>query len=520
MLEDNVRDFAGNWYGSGTISGSGDAEQICLEAGEYMISEIVETGDQIIQLLQNNYAAGDDVNMYYRTGATPEACFSAIWTTYSTPFTSLGYVQVKLESTVGNLELGVSANGRYLVNGANEPFLLVGDSPQGMMVSLTVANMDVYLSNRSGYGVNAIQVMLVGDSTYTGGNDTTFATVDGVKPFSTNGDLSTVNNAYFARVETMLDMAASYGMVVMLNIDVYSANERALYKNNGVTKCGDYGEYLGNRFKNYPNIIWCYGCDYQPTTDTDLDDCLYAIRDGIASQDTNHIHTMWSYIGWSSRLVPAWDSRVNIDFLYTYSAPYGEVYTDYLLNPAKPIFLGESNYEDASGSTPLRMRRQAYMSMLFGAYGHFYCTGAYIWRFDTGWASYLDSYPGLQDVITHLKALLTGKAWYSLVPDYAHAVLTAGYGTYQVGANVDSNDYAVCGYVASSLALIYMPTNRTMTVDMSKFSGTVTCRWFDPTSGQYETDAASPHANTGTHDFSHAGTNDASDPDWILVLEA
>jgi len=58
-----------------------------------------------------------------------------------------------------------------------------------------------------------------------------------------------------------------------------------------------------------------------------------------------------------------------------------------------------------------------------------------------------------------------------------------------------------------------------MTVDMSKFSGTVTCRWFDPTDGSYAADAASPHANSSSHDFSRSGANAGGDHDWVLVLE-
>lgn len=427
----------------------------------------------------------------------------------------------KLQPAPTNLLLSASQNGHYLVNAAGIPFLLVGASPQGMIVCLTLANMDMYLSNRYRYGVNAIQVMLIGDSSYNGGNDTTFETVDGIKPFSTNGDISTTNDIYFARVGAMLDIARYYGMVVMLNIDAYSANEQALWKNNGSTKCTTFGEYLGNYFKNYQNIIWCYGCDYVVTTDATLDTCLYAIRDGIASQDSNHLHTMWSNDGMVSR-ASNWENRVGYDFAYIYDTPYDLVHDEYLLSTAKPVFLGEAYYEDVSyGSTPLRMRRQAYMAMFAGACGHFYDTGPYSWYFETGWASYLDSYPGMTHVITRLKALLINRAWYDLVPDVtAHLVLTTGYGTYASPGNIDTNDFAPCTMTADGkLALIYMPTNRTMTVDMSKFSGTVTCRWFDPTDGSYTADAASPHTNSGSHDFSRSATNAAGDPDWVLVLE-
>jgi len=95
--EANVLDFAGNWSGTGTISGTGDAEAIELNVGEYMISEIVETGDMICELLQNAYdPSGDDVIMEYRTGSTVFECFDAAWTIYTDKFISEGYVQIKL----------------------------------------------------------------------------------------------------------------------------------------------------------------------------------------------------------------------------------------------------------------------------------------------------------------------------------------------------------------------------------------------------------------------------------------
>jgi len=95
--EANILDFAGNWSGTGAITGAGDAEAIELDVGEYMISEIVDTGDMECVLLQNSYdASGDDVIMEYRTGATASECFDAAWTIYTVPFVSEGYVQIKL----------------------------------------------------------------------------------------------------------------------------------------------------------------------------------------------------------------------------------------------------------------------------------------------------------------------------------------------------------------------------------------------------------------------------------------
>ncbi len=99
VLEDNARTFADHWTGTGEITGSGDAEKICLGSGEYMISEVFNTGVANIVLQQNVYIAGDDVTIKYRHGDTPTACEGASWNDYVGQFTSLGFVQIRLEAT-------------------------------------------------------------------------------------------------------------------------------------------------------------------------------------------------------------------------------------------------------------------------------------------------------------------------------------------------------------------------------------------------------------------------------------
>ena len=101
VLEANVRDFTGNWTGTGAIAGAGDAEALELETTEYMIGEVVNTGVRTVQLLQNEYdPSGDDVDMDYRHGATEAACLAAGWNNYVGTFSSLGYVQVRTTSTL------------------------------------------------------------------------------------------------------------------------------------------------------------------------------------------------------------------------------------------------------------------------------------------------------------------------------------------------------------------------------------------------------------------------------------
>lgn len=96
-VTETIRAFAGNWTGTGSIGGSGDGEYVDLEAGETMESEIADTGTQQVTLLQNEYdTSGHDVVLYYRHAATEAGISSASWNLYSAPFTSLGFVQVRL----------------------------------------------------------------------------------------------------------------------------------------------------------------------------------------------------------------------------------------------------------------------------------------------------------------------------------------------------------------------------------------------------------------------------------------
>ena len=98
VIEDTVRDFENNWTGTGTIENAGvsDTERLALDAEEYMISEIADTGAVNIVIGYNTYTEGDIIDLDYRHGATPTACEEAAWNNYTGQFTSLGYVQIRV----------------------------------------------------------------------------------------------------------------------------------------------------------------------------------------------------------------------------------------------------------------------------------------------------------------------------------------------------------------------------------------------------------------------------------------
>ena len=111
--------------------------------------------------------------------------------------------------------LKVSANGRYLVDRDDVPFLMIGDSPQALTVNLSEAEADAFFADRQAAGFNLVWVNLL-CATYTGGR-ADGSTYDGIVPFTTPNDLATPNDAFFTRVDHMLNPAAAHGLVVLLD---------------------------------------------------------------------------------------------------------------------------------------------------------------------------------------------------------------------------------------------------------------------------------------------------------------
>ncbi len=87
-------------------------------------------------------------------------------------------------------------------------------------------------------------------------------TYDGIAPFTTPGDLSTPNPAYFDRAADMIAIAAKHHQVVLLD-PAETGSWLSVLEANGVDKARAYGKFLGNRFKDMPNIIWMSGNDFQ-----------------------------------------------------------------------------------------------------------------------------------------------------------------------------------------------------------------------------------------------------------------
>ena len=415
--------------------------------------------------------------------------------------------------------LKLSANNRYLVDQNNVPFLMIGDAPQAMVGNLSVKQAKFFINDRAQYGINALWVNLLCDS-YTACNSdgTTF---DGIAPFNTPDDLSTPNSVYFNRAAQMIDAAAAKGMVVLLD-PIETGGWLGVLDDNGLTKAKKYGEFLGKRFKDTPNIIWLSGNDFQSWRDKSQNDLVRAVMRGIAATDPNHIQTIeLDYLVSASFEDKALKPLLGLDAVYTYHPTYAEELIEYKRTEFAPTFLVEANYEfehngGTDGGTTQNLRRQEWWTALSGTTGQLYGS-AYSWRLQGDWADNLDTV-GIQQ-LSYVKQLLGPLPWWDLVPDRAHEVLTKGYGKFSTDDPIPDDTYATAAATPDGkLAMAYLPTVRKVTVDMTKLSGQSTAVWFDPTNRSES--LIGNFANTGTHDFVPPGANNAGDDDWVLLLEA
>ena len=353
-------------------------------------------------------------------------------------------------------------------------------------------------------------------------------TADGIPPFTTPGDISTPNEAYFARVDDRVQLAAQYGLNLILD-PAETIGTLQLLRNNGVTKNRAYGQYLGNRYRNFDNIIWMSGNDFQTWNDPDDRAVVQAVALGILDTDPRHIQTVeLNYTTSDSLDDPSWAPIISLNAAYSYDPTYFQVLKAYNRSNFIPVFMVEANYEFGHNSgdlgTPDVLRKQEYWTMLSGGnvgqiYGNHHMSGSA--SFPSDWQSWLDTPGGTQ--MGYVRTFFQSRRWYDLVPDQTHVVVTAvsgGFGCTGSGTIAANGCTTAARTSDGTLALAYVPRSATLTVNMAQLSGQVTARWFDPTNNTYRAITGSPFPNTGSKDFAHPGNNGDGFADWVLALEA
>jgi len=404
--------------------------------------------------------------------------------------------------------LHVEAGKRYLVDAAGKPFFLNGDSPWDLIAQLKREDVDVYLEDRRLKGVNALLIELMEHQFSS--NPPNNAYGDG--PFTTPGDFSTPNEAYFAYVDEVIAKAAAKGMLVLLTPAYVGFNGGSEgwwqeMTSNGTAKLFAYGQYLGNRYKRFDNILWVDGGDYN-VPDKSL---VQAVANGIRSADSKP-HTYHAARGTAAmQLWGTAEPWLTVNDIYTdENTVVASAYAEYARTTA-PFFLIEARYEGDHNATEQTVRMQAYQTVLSGGSGHVIGTST-LWPFHAGWQNALNA--GSARSLLPISTLFAARTWWLLQPDQNNTTLLAD-------GSAGANRALAARASDGSFAIAYTPTLRNLTVDLSKIAGpNVKVQWFDPSNGAASTATGSPFPAFGIRTLQPPATNASGFTDWVLVLEA
>lgn len=420
--------------------------------------------------------------------------------------------------------LQVSSTNRYLEHKDGAPFLWIGDTAWELFYRLRLSDPDghdieEYFLDRKHKGFTVIQAVLVDEIDYKTGKG---CAENGSTPF-VNRDPRKRVEAYWKWVDTVVESAREHGLYMCL-LPCWGnwVNDQAIFN---IDNAYDYGQFLGARYGNIPNIIWMLGGD-RPVNENQKA-IWNSMARGIKSEiDNNQLMTFHPAGARSSSM--DFHDEPWLDFNNYQSGHQRDGETSWRLaiddwneTPVKPTLNSEPGYEgiverfwvncDNPRFTDYDVRKDAYRSLLSGGFGHTYGHSS-IWQMlrpgDTPVAC-ADPDVNWYDAIhwigsshmTHAGNLLKSRPvdrW----RDESLVIEGVGSGRERMGAS-RGDDFA----------FIYFPLSMTRTIQMNKISGSrVNCYWYNTRTG--ESTLIGTYKNSGTRAFS---TPD--NLDWVLVID-
>ena len=177
--------------------------------------------------------------------------------------------------------LKVSKENRYLMNADGTPFFWLGDTGWLLPEKLNRDEAAYYLEHCRQAGFNVVQVQ----------------TINGVPAMNFYGQYSMIDGFNFKNI----DRKGVYGYWDHMDYIIQKAEQNGIYIAmvciwGGLVRSGKmnveeakaYGKFLGERYKDAPNIIWVIGGDTYADRNTEI---WEALANSILAVDKNHIMT-------------------------------------------------------------------------------------------------------------------------------------------------------------------------------------------------------------------------------------
>jgi len=415
--------------------------------------------------------------------------------------------QKKKEPTPGlpwsNGKLLVSEEGRYLKHENGTPFFWLGDTGWLLPERLNRDEAEYYLSQCAKRGYNVVQIQTI--------NDVPAVNVYGQPSMPDDMDFKNINKkgvyGYWDHMDYIIKMAEKKGIYIGM-VCVWGGLVKEGKMN--VKEAQAYGKFLGERYKNSPNILWFIGGDIRGDVKTEV---WEALATSIKAVDKNHLMTFHPRGRTTSAV---WFNNAKwLDFNMFQSGHrrYGQRMGDgdypikenteednwrfvdqsMEMKPMKPVIDGEPVYEAIPQGlhNPKEtlwndndVRRYAYWSVFGGSFGHTYGHNSIMQFVKPGiggaygakkpWYDCLED-PGFNQM-KYLKALMLTFPFFERIPD--QSIISGQNGErYDRAVATRGNDYL----------LVYNYTGRPMQIDLSKVSGAKkNAWWYNPKDGALE----------------------------------
>ena len=429
-------------------------------------------------------------------------------------------------------KLKVSDNKHFLVFEDGTPFFYLGDTGWELFHRLNKEETEKYLENRRQRGYTVIQAVALAE---LDGLNTPNA--EGEKPLIDNNPLKP-NEKYFAHMDWVIKKAEEKGIFIGL-LPTWGDKWNKKWGEGpqifNPESARGYGKFLGQRYKNSPNIIWILGGDRPIEMELHVQ-IINAMAQGVREGDGgNHLISLHPTGGNGS--AQNFHNETWLDFnmrqnghSMSYTERYYMTFEDYKLSPTKPVFDAEPIYEDHpinfnpdqnGHSTSADVRRPLYWDLFGGAFGHTYGHHS-VWqmyapgRFPINrplmpWYDAINQ-PGAAQMM-YGRLLMESRPFLTRIPDnsfiVADEVTTSvpGAGAYRFVSTRDQD---------GTYAMVYVPIGRRFTVRMDVIKGReLIAWWFNPRNG--EAKQAGKFANTGNQAF--ISPTPGENLDWVLVLD-
>lgn len=413
--------------------------------------------------------------------------------------------------------LQLSSNHRYMVDQKKVPFLIKEISAWGLIQALSEADASEFMDSAKAKGFNTLLVSAISMDSRFAGNPPKW---NEISPFTVEWDFSTPNENYFAHVDRILEMAEKKGLLVLLvpsYLGYYGDPNQGWFSKlldskNDTSKSRKYGQFLGKRYSNFKNIVWVAGGDNSATGEvhSHMLNIIQGIKEG-ENRDAQHLWTGH----WSSEVATNWSadnspfaSYIDLNGLYCFiekdMGNAGPQYKSELekFNAGKMYFQLDQSYEQdiPGGQDNVNyqwIRRKNYDGLLSGCAGTSFSPGIsqekQLYKF-YNWCDFMNT-RGMNEAM-HCFNLFESRSWYELIPDQnTPETISGGRGNYG-----DIDYVCLARTVNGSTIIAYVPTSRTITINMAQISGkSAKVWWYNPQNGQAI--LIGTFATKGKHDF-------------------